>query len=69
MKYEYDGDMEDVYQAALLKAFKKTVSDGFFQFIIVDSVNKKLKEVEEMWSFAKLKGFQVRPTSSFVVVF
>lgn len=59
MKYEYDKAMESVYQAALLKAFKKTISDGFFQFIIVDAMNKNAKEVDQMWSFAKQKGFQV----------
>lgn len=59
MKYEYDDAMESVYQAALLKAFKKTISDGYFQFIIVDAMNKYAKEVDQMWSFAKQKGFQV----------
>lgn len=60
MQYEYDADLEPSYQESLLKSFKKTVSDGFFPFIIVDCINDKLKHYEEMCNFAKSKGFQVR---------
>ncbi|EEB20176.1 hypothetical protein Phum_PHUM604570 [Pediculus humanus corporis] len=59
LEYEYEAGVEPHYRGSLLKAFKKTVSDGFFSFIIVDSVNEKTKDYEEMWSFAKQKGFQV----------
>lgn len=59
MQYEYDAALEPTYQDSLLKSFKKTVSDGFFPFIIVDCVNDKLKKYEEMLTFAKSKGFQV----------
>ncbi|KAL0266910.1 UNVERIFIED_CONTAM: hypothetical protein PYX00_009328 [Menopon gallinae] len=59
LEYEYESCAEPHYRGSLLKAFKKTVSDGFFSFIIVDSVNEKTKDYEEMWSFAKSKGFQV----------
>lgn len=59
LEYEYESGVEPHYRGSLLKAFKKTISDGFFSFIIVDSVNEKTKDYEEMWSFAKQKGFQV----------
>lgn len=60
MQYEYEAELEPSYQESLLKSFKKTVSDGFFPFIIVDCVNNKIKNYEEMFNFAKSKGFQVR---------
>lgn len=59
MVYEYEEGMEESYRQSLLKAFKKTVTDGYFPFIIVDNVNEKVKYFGEMWSFAKQNGFQV----------
>lgn len=59
MVYEYESCMEGTYRQSLLKSFKKTVTDGFFNFIIVDNVNEKVKYFGEMWSFAKQNGFQV----------
>nr|CAD7459621.1 unnamed protein product [Timema tahoe] len=59
MEYEYEAAMEKHYQSSLLKAFKKTVNDGYFPFIIVDCINDQVKQFEEMWSYAKQKGFQV----------
>lgn len=59
MEYEYDAALEPSYQDSLVKSFKKTVGDGFFPFIIVDCINDKLKKYEEMYNFAKSKGFQV----------
>lgn len=60
MVYEYEEDMEGSYRTSLFKAFKKTITDGYFPFIIVDNVNDKVKYFGEMWSFAKQNGFQVR---------
>ncbi len=60
MVYEHDAALEPSYQDSLLKSFKKTISDGFFPFIIVDCINDKLKKYDEMYTFAKSKGFQVR---------
>ena len=60
MVYEYEKSMEGVYRSSLFKAFKKTITDGFFSFIIVDNINDKIKYFGEMWSFAKQNGFQVR---------
>lgn len=59
MEYEYEAAMEKHYRNSLLKAFRKTVNDGYFPFIIVDCVNHQVKHFEEMWSYAKQKGFQV----------
>jgi len=59
MEYEYEPSMEKHYRNSLLKTFRKTVSDGYFPFIIVDAINDKVSHFEEMWSYAKQKGFQV----------
>lgn len=59
MEYEYEAAMEKTYHDSLVKAFKKTISDGYFSFLIVDAINDKVSHFEEMWHFAKTKGFQV----------
>lgn len=41
-EYEYDGSMESVYRDSMLKQFAKTLSDGYFNMIIVDAVNNKV---------------------------
>ncbi|XP_063957585.1 YLP motif-containing protein 1-like [Lytechinus pictus] len=58
-EYEYEDSMEGIYQNSLLKTFKKTIEDGFFDFIIVDAVNDKNSKIEPFWSYAKTKGFEV----------
>ncbi|XP_041468009.1 YLP motif-containing protein 1-like isoform X2 [Lytechinus variegatus] len=58
-EYEYEDSMEGIYQNSLLKTFKKTIEDGFFDFIIVDAVNDKISKIEPFWSYAKTKGFEV----------
>ncbi|XP_011135711.1 uncharacterized protein LOC105180989 isoform X2 [Harpegnathos saltator] len=59
MIYEYEEAMEQSYLTSLVKAFKKNVTDGFFNFIILDCINERIADYEEMWSFAKTKGFKV----------
>ncbi|XP_024940143.1 uncharacterized protein LOC107267198 isoform X2 [Cephus cinctus] len=59
MVYEYEEGMEQSYLASLIKAFKKNVTDGFFNFIILDCINEKISDYEDMWTFAKTKGFRV----------
>lgn len=59
MEYKYEEAMEPEYVNHLVKAFKKNVTDGYFNFIILDSINEKIPDYEEMWSFAKTKGFKV----------
>lgn len=60
LSYEYDKDMEERYLQYLLKAFRKNVTDGYFDFIIVDAANDKLSTLNEFVAFAKSKGFMVR---------
>jgi len=60
LRYEYEEDLEPKYRNDLLKAFKKTIENGFFQFIIVDCVNSVVKHIEDMASYAIMKRFQVR---------
>lgn len=59
MVYEYEAEMEESYRLSFTKSFKKTITDGYFPFIIIDNVNDKVKYFGEMWSFAKQNGFQV----------
>ena len=41
-QYVYEKEMEEPYRASLLKAFNKTLSDGFFPMVIVDAINNKV---------------------------
>ncbi|KAM3917952.1 YLP motif-containing protein 1 [Leptodactylus fuscus] len=59
MEYEYEPEMEDTYRSGMLKTFKKTLDDGFFPFIILDSVHDRVRQFEQFWSAAKTKGFEV----------
>lgn len=61
LEFEYEPEMEDTYRNSMLKTFKKTLDDGFFPFIILDSINDRAKHFEQFWSAAKTKGFEVRP--------
>lgn len=60
MVYEYEKEMEDTYMQYLMKSYKKTVVDGLFDFIIVDSINSTLRHYTEFYNFAKLYAFTVR---------
>lgn len=51
--------MEDTYRSSMLKTFKKTLDDGFFPFIILDTINDRVKHFDQFWSAAKTKGFEV----------
>ncbi|XP_041832240.1 YLP motif-containing protein 1 isoform X2 [Melanotaenia boesemani] len=59
LEYEYEPEMEDTYRSSMLKTFKKTLDDGFFPFIIIDTVNDRVKHFDQFWSAAKTKGFEV----------
>ncbi|KAM9354988.1 uncharacterized protein ylpm1 [Pholidichthys leucotaenia] len=59
LEYEYEPEMEDTYRGSMLKTFKKTLDDGFFPFIILDSINDRVKHFDQFWSAAKTKGFEV----------
>ncbi|XP_077319785.1 YLP motif-containing protein 1 isoform X2 [Lithobates pipiens] len=59
MEYEYEPEMEESYRSGMLKTFKKTLDDGFFPFIILDSIHDRVRHFEQFWSAAKTKGFEV----------
>ncbi|XP_022097864.1 uncharacterized protein LOC110983167 isoform X2 [Acanthaster planci] len=59
LEYEYEAVMEIAYRTSLLKSFKKTVDDGFFDVIIVDAINDKMQYVVPFRNYSKLKGFEV----------
>nr|DBA14581.1 TPA: hypothetical protein GDO54_005528 [Pyxicephalus adspersus]DBA14582.1 TPA: hypothetical protein GDO54_005528 [Pyxicephalus adspersus] len=59
MEYEYEPEMEETYRSGMLKTFKKTLDDGFFPFIILDSIHDRVRHFEQFWSSAKTKGFEV----------
>lgn len=52
--------MEQAYRASFLKSFRRQIDERYFSFIIVDAVFDKTAYLEEFWSYAKLKGFEVR---------
>uniref|UniRef100_A0AAV2KD11 YLP motif-containing protein 1 n=1 Tax=Knipowitschia caucasica TaxID=637954 RepID=A0AAV2KD11_KNICA len=59
LEYEYEPEMEETYRSSMLKTFKKTLDDGFFPFIILDTVNDRVRHFDQFWSAAKTKGFEV----------
>ncbi|XP_037837481.1 YLP motif-containing protein 1 isoform X2 [Kryptolebias marmoratus] len=59
LEYEYEPEMEDTYRSSMLKTFRKTLDDGFFPFIILDTINDRVKHFDQFWSAAKTKGFEV----------
>ena len=59
MEYEYDAALEDNYRKSFVKSFKKQIDDGYFSFIIIDAIFDNVRYLEEFWSYAKSKGFQV----------
>lgn len=59
MEYEYDPAMEETYRRSLLKSYKRQIDERYFNFIIVDAIFNKGRDVEEFWSYGKSKGFQV----------
>ena len=58
-QYEFEAEMEDIYRTSLIKSFKKQIDDGYFSFIMVDCINSETSHYQEMWSYAKQKGFEV----------
>lgn len=59
MVYEYDKEKEDEYTQYLMKSFKKTITDGLFDFVIVDCVNSTLRYYTDFYNFAKTYTFTV----------
>ncbi|XP_077598366.1 uncharacterized protein ylpm1 [Stigmatopora nigra] len=59
LEYEFEPELEGMYRISMLKTFKKTLDDGFFPFIILDTINDRVSHFEQFWSAAKTKGFEV----------
>ena len=68
MEYEYDAAVEASYQASFLKSFKRQIDDCYFSFIIVDAVFDKVSQLDEFWSYAMSKGFQVIISQTYAVI-
>ncbi|XP_072929858.1 uncharacterized protein [Epargyreus clarus] len=59
LKYEYDENLEETYMSSLKRAFKRSLTDGFFTFLIFDAVNDQLRSYADIWNFARQNNFQV----------
>lgn len=59
MKYEYDETFEETYLNSLKRAFKRSITDGYFSFMIYDAVNEQLKSYADIWNYSRQNGFQV----------
>ena len=57
--------MEASYRSNLVRAFKKTLDDGYFTFVIVDANNDKLSYFTECYNYAETKGFIVSMMGKF----
>lgn len=53
LEYEYDEELEDVYRTNLIKSFKTNIKNAYFNFLIVDSNNDRVKYYEEMYAYAE----------------
>ncbi|KAI3762620.1 hypothetical protein L1987_53057 [Smallanthus sonchifolius] len=57
MEYCYEPEMEEAYRASMLKAFRKTLDEGVYSFIIVDDRNLRVADFAQFWATAKLEKF------------
>lgn len=57
--YEYDPDNENTYMENVKKSFKKTISEGFYDFVIVDCNNIDLTNYNFFYASAKQQEFAV----------
>ena len=58
--YEFDAGSEDNYMHYLVKSFKKNLTDGMFNFIIVDCNCDSLNYFHMFSDAAKTQGFSVK---------
>ncbi|XP_042396787.1 YLP motif-containing protein 1-like isoform X2 [Zingiber officinale] len=59
IEYCYEPEMEEAYRSSMLKAFKKTLEEGIFTFIIVDDHNLRVADFAQFWAIAKRSGYEV----------
>ncbi|CAK7322862.1 unnamed protein product [Dovyalis caffra] len=64
MEYCYEPEMEEAYRESLLKAFKKTLEEGIFTFVIVDDRNLRVADFAQFWAIAKVYPHFFLVTSS-----
>ncbi|XP_062556485.1 YLP motif-containing protein 1-like isoform X2 [Armigeres subalbatus] len=58
-EYEFDSEMEEEYMKNLIKAFKRTITERLYNFVIVDCVNERLEYYNEFHNFGRSNGFKV----------
>lgn len=63
LKYEYDVQSEETYTNSLKRAFRRSLTDGYFSFLIYDAVNDQLRSYADIWNFSRQNGFQVRAST------
>ncbi|XP_019152801.1 PREDICTED: uncharacterized protein LOC109149473 isoform X1 [Ipomoea nil] len=59
IEYCYEPEMEEAYRSSMLKAFKKTLDEGAFSFVIVDDRNLRVADFAQFWATAKRSGYEV----------
>ncbi|KAF8769733.1 hypothetical protein HU200_006342 [Digitaria exilis] len=59
IEYCYEPEMEETYRSSMLKAFKKTLDEGNFTFVIVDDRNLRVADFAQYWATAKHSGYEV----------
>ncbi|GMH31504.1 hypothetical protein Nepgr_033347 [Nepenthes gracilis] len=59
LEYCYEPEMEEAYRSSMLKAFKKTLEEGVFTFIIVDDRNLRVADFAQFWANGKRSGYEV----------
>ncbi|XP_057516050.1 uncharacterized protein LOC130797475 isoform X2 [Amaranthus tricolor] len=59
LEYSYEPEMEEAYRSSMLKAFKKTLEEGSFTFVIVDDRNLRVADFAQFWASAKRLGYEV----------
>ncbi|XP_047081292.1 YLP motif-containing protein 1-like [Lolium rigidum] len=59
IEYCYEPEMEETYRSSMLNAFKKTLDEGNFTFVIVDDRNLRVADFAQFWASAKRSGYEV----------
>ncbi|XP_015689477.1 YLP motif-containing protein 1 isoform X2 [Oryza brachyantha] len=59
IEYCYEPEMEETYRSSMLNAFKKTLDEGSFTFVIVDDRNLRVADFAQFWASAKKSGYEV----------
>ncbi|XP_072961711.1 uncharacterized protein [Typha angustifolia] len=59
IEYCYESEMEEAYRSSMLRAFKKTLDEGIFTFVIVDDRNLRVADFAQFWAIAKRSGYEV----------